>query len=846
MPKRRDEGMTQPIKPLSVGKLYTPCVFADSAFESTADLEPLDDVLGQERATQAVRFALAMGHDGYNLFAFGPEGTGKLTLIRGLVGDHARRRDVPPDWCYVHNFETPNRPRALSLPAGRACVLREDMRRLVEELTQAIPDAFESDDYRARREAIEGEVKKRHETAFSSLQKQAEKRGVSIIRTAMGLGVVPLENGEVITPEKFAELPKGERARRQKALLELQEEMEGIIAKIPKWEKEKRARLKALSQNVSENAVGHLIDDLAKSWADFAEVGAYLEAVRRDVVEHASDFLDPGPAGSSLVAPAGPQVAFRRYRVNVMVDRAQSERVETLARGRSAVSCGAGGLGAPLVEEDTPSHPNLVGRIEHTGQFGAVMTDFTLIKPGALHRANGGYLIVDAHKLLNSPNAWDALKSALRSGRIRIETPAQSQGWVGAISLDPEPIPLDVKVILIGEPRLYAMLNAYDPDFRELFRVAADFADTMARNPENSFSYARLLCAQVARDGLRHLNRKAVARVVEFAARRAEDSQKLSAHMGEIADLVREADHWAGEAKARRITARHVQQAIDAKIYRVDRLRELILEDIDSGALVIETDGAVVGQINGLSVIDVDGFTFGRPSRISCSVHLGKGEVVDIERHVELGGPLHSKGVMILEGFIMSRFGQKQPLALSAILTFEQSYGGVDGDSASGAELYALLSALSGYPIAQSLAVTGSIDQRGRVQAIGGVNEKIEGFFDVCARRGLTGREGVLIPSANVRDLMVRRDVRSAVRAGKFKIFAIDTVDQAITLLSGIPAGEVDESGEYPIGSVNRAVARTLDKMARQVKMFAAEGGATGGGRGGPSQPAEGAGVKDA
>ncbi|TCS64770.1 Lon protease family protein [Varunaivibrio sulfuroxidans] len=825
--------MNQPIKPLSAKTLYTSCTFADETFKTTADLPPIDRILGQDRAVQAVRFAIKMAHDGYNLFAFGPEGTGKYSLIRGFLEDHAKQRAVPSDWCYVHNFDAPNRPHALPLPAGRACALREDMRRLVEELTQAIPDAFEGDDYRAQRGAIDEDVKKRHEKAFSSLQKRAEKRGVAMIRTPTGLGLVPLKAGEVIAPDDFQKLPKAERERLQKALVELQEELEDIVAEIPKWEKEKRALLKKLSRTITQNAVGHLIDELEKQWSDLPDVRVYLEAVRRDVVEHAADFLGSEQPQQAPVlptpAPAGAQMAFRRYRVNVMVDRSVGIEASTggtpvvkLKVSETETCAKEGAPGAPVVDEENPSQPNLVGRIEHTSQFGALMTDFNLIKPGALHLANGGYLIIDAHKLLTQPNAWDALKSALRARRIRIETPAQSLGWIGAVSLDPEPIPLDVKVILIGEPKLYYLLNEHDPDFRELFKVAADFAGTMTRDRDSALLYARLIAAQVARDGLRHLDRKALARVVEFAAREAGDAQKLSTHMGTIVDLVREADFWAGERKSRLIKAVHVQQALDAQVYRADRLRELIWEEIANGALVIETEGAVIGQINGLSVIDLDGFAFGRPSRISCNVHLGKGEVVDIERHVELGGPLHSKGVMILEGFIMSRFGQKQPLALSATLTFEQSYGGVDGDSASGAELYALLSALSGYPISQSLAVTGSVDQRGRVQAIGGVNEKIEGFFDVCAARGLRGDEGVLIPSANVRDLMVRHDVQAAVRAGKFRVYAVDTVDQAIALLTGVPAGEIDETGDYPIGSVNRAVARTLDKMARQVKMFAA------------------------
>jgi lon-related putative ATP-dependent protease len=510
----------------------------------------------------------------------------------------------------------------------------------------------------------------------------------------------------------------------------------------------------------------------------------------------------------------GGAASFRRYEVNVLVDQ-----------GRNAPETGDGGRvkGAPLVYEDHPTQPNLVGRIEHQAQFGNLVTDFTLIKAGALHRANGGCLILDIRKVLTQPLAWETLKRALRSECVRIESPAEALGWSTTATLQPEPIPLNVKVMLLGEPLLYYLLTYHDPEFEELFRVAADFDTRMDRNGGAALTYARLIGAIAGRAGLRTLDRGAVGRIIEHGARLAGDSEKLTTHMDTLGDLIREADFWAGEAGADTVATEHVQKAIDAKIFRSDRLRQRVQEEIERGTIVIATDGSQVGQINGLAVIQLNQFAFGKPNRISCRVRLGKGEVVDIEREVALGGPLHSKGVLILSSYLGTRFAREQPLSLSASLVFEQSYGGVDGDSASSAELYVLLSALSRIPIRQSLAVTGSVDQNGRVQAIGGVNEKIEGFFDICAARGLTGEQGVLIPSANVKHLMLRNNVVEACREGHFHVYPVDTVDQGIARLTGVPAGEADDNGEYPIGTVNRAVAGGLAAFARKAREFNAE-----------------------
>ncbi len=815
--------MNATIEPLKPQALYTPCPDAALDFETTQDLKPLDGVIGQARALESIRFAIGMRHEGYNLFAFGPEGTGKSSTVMRFLSHEAESQPPPLDWCYVNNFEEPHKPRALSLPAGKACPLRDDMEQLVEELQGALPAAFEGEEYTQRKEALEEELKTQHEGAFSKLQDQAEKSGIALIRTPMGLGLAPVQDGEVLSPQAFDDLPEKDQQARQVSLAELQQQLEDILAQIPKWEKEHREKMRELNRDVTKRAVGHLIEELEKRWESEPNVMAYLEEVRADVVEHASDFLPSHDQGQQQIivvgqrrpAGGGGPGSFRRYQVNVIVDNSDSVNPDIPPNG------------APVIEEEHPTHPNLVGRIEHLSQMGALITDFNLIKAGALHCANGGYLVMDARRILLQPFAWETLKRALRAGHIKIESPAESMGWVSTVTLDPEPIPLDVKVVLLGEPIIYYLLSQYDPDFKELFKVAADFVNTMDRDDNGVKDYARLLAAQVEREGLRHLDKSAVARIIEQGARMAQDAEKLTTHMASVVDLVREADYWAEVEDHKIISARHVQEAIDAKIYRSDRYRERLQEEIQRGTFVIESEGERIGQINGLAVLQLDSFMFGKPSRITANVSLGKGELVDIERQVDLGGPLHSKGVMILESFLAQRFGQDGPLALSARIVFEQSYGGVDGDSASSTELYALLSAIGKIPLKQSIAVTGSVDQMGRVQAIGGVNEKIEGFFDICVERGLTGDQGVLIPGANVKHLMLRDEVVDAVKDGRFNIWAVDHIDQGIEVLTGLPAGEMGAGGEYPIGTVNRAVARNLRQFAAKARAFSA----------GPQQP---------
>jgi len=797
--------LTLPLpQPLPDSALHRVCDPAQLPFVTTADLDEGDQPVGQDRAVQSIRFAIGMRHRGFNLFALGPEGTGRRSLVMQFLGQAAAGRPVPDDWVYVNNFADGHKPRALRLPAGRARGLKKDMAALVAELQVAIPAAFDAEEYRNRRQVIEESLKDRQEEAFGEIQHLAADKQVALVRTPVGLALAPMKEGEVLSPDEFKQLPEELQHSFKEDLSDLQERLEETLKLIPRWERESRARLRELDQEVVRYAVSHLIEELQATYADLPNVLDLLAEVSTDVADNVGDFIedeDEAKAGGRRQREGG-DTGFRRYRVNVLVDN-------------SALT------GAPVVYEDHPTQPDLVGRIEHFAHFGALITDFNLIKPGALHEANGGYLVMDAHKLLSQPFAWDDLKRALKAREVTIEPPGQSMGLLSTVSLEPEPIPLDVKVVLTGDPMLYYLLSHHDPEFAELFKVAADFDWRMDRTDENVLGLARSVASLARKEELRPLDRAAVARVVEQASREVEDADKLSTHMGSLADLVREADYWAGQDGAPVVGAVHIQRAIDAATYRQDRVRDNVQDEIVKGSVHIATEGAQIGQINGLAVLELGRFAFGRPSRITARVRFGHGEVVDIEREVELGGPLHGKGVMILASYLSSRFAAEMPLSLSASLVFEQSYGGVEGDSASSTELYCLLSALAEVPIRQNFAVTGSVDQFGRVQAIGGVNEKIEGFFDLCRARGLSGEHGVLIPAANVRNLMLRHDVVTACAEGRFKVIPVETIDQGIALLTGLPAGELDARGEFPSGSINRKVHARLATFARKAEAMA-------------------------
>lgn len=793
------------VTPLQPEQLYSAADLDFLSFETTADLEDLASPLGQEQAISAIEFCINVDSYGYNLFCIGPEGTGKSSLVRQILTKAARKRKTPGDWCYVYNFATPYKPAVLCMPAGKAKLFAKDMDKLIEELRVALPAVFEGEEYRTRLKAVEDSFREQKTQYFDTIQKNTTGKNVSVLRMPVGLVVAPTRDGEVLSPEAFEKLPEDEQ---QEVLAELnaaQEELEDAVRDIPKWEKEQREQIRLLNEEFAQFAVKHLIDDLKKKYKNIKHVTAYLNAVYEDIIENVALFISDEEEMQGQAEEEQPinvmskqkiDGPLRRYKVNVLVEHTKTD-------------------GAPVVFLEHPIMTNLIGRVERQQQFGALITDFNMIKAGALHEANGGFLVIEAKDILNHSSSWESLKRALRARKITMDPPSDDGGVMTTI-LEPEAIPLNIKVVLLGEPQLYYTLAETDPDFPELFKVEANFFPHMDRTPENIAKYARLIATLGRRNKLRPLEKAAVARLIEQASRLSEDSEKLTAHIAYISDLIREANYCALLSRSNVISRNHVEQAIMAKIKRSDRVQERMTEQIRRGTVMIDTEGEVVGQINGLAVYEFGQVSFGRPNRITCLVRMGKGDIIDIEREVELGGPLHTKGVLILSSFLASRYSENAPLSMEASLVFEQSYGEIDGDSASSTELYVMMSALANVPIRQYLAVTGSVNQFGQIQAIGGVNEKIEGFFDICRMRGLTGKQGVLIPKANIPNLMLRNDVVEACRAGMFHVYPVETIDEGIEILTGMPAGEKDGEGHYPADTVNGKVQRRLNEFLRQ------------------------------
>jgi len=784
---------------LAPDALYRACPPAPLSDEP---VEEIDLLFGQDRAKEALRVGVGMSAQGYNVFALGPSETDKAPLVRRLLEQEAAAKEPPSDWCYVFNFEHPNEPRALRLPTGQGPALQTDMEQFVDDLQTGLVAAFESEEYQTRRQLIVDEFHQEHQQALSELNSKAEARGLAFLHTPTGFLFVPVRDGQVLSPDEINDLPEEEQERLKAAVEELQEELLHLLRSVPAQQRKMSERLRDLNRDVARYAVEDLIRDLRATYQAHPAVQSYLDAVEADIVDNINNLLPQvlrlGGAGFSGETLRG---GLQRYTVNTLVAHENAN-------------------GAPVVYEDRPSLRQLVGRSENRIENGVLVTDFTLLRAGALHRANGGYLMIDARRVLQQPFAWEALKRTLRAGEIRIQSPYEEIGLVSTVSLDPEPIPLNVKVVLVGDRWLYYVLQALDPEFDELFRIEADFEDEIDRTDESERRYAQLLRRLAERADLRPLQPEALARLIEHSARLAGEATKLSMEIDTMREIAQEANFWAGENGRDAIAREDVARALDARRQRAGRLRERTQERILDETLFIDTEGTAVGQINGLSVLQIGRDAFGRPTRITARVQLGTGKVVDIEREVELGGPIHSKGVMILSGFLGARYATEQPLSLTATLVFEQSYSGVEGDSASSAELYALLSAIGEVPLRQSLAVTGSVNQHGEVQPIGGVNEKIEGFFDICRERGLTGAQGVLIPQANVKDLMLRAEVREAVQNGQFHIYPIETVDQGMERLTGLEMGERQDDGTYPAGSINERVADRLEQFAEERAEF--------------------------
>jgi lon-related putative ATP-dependent protease len=782
--------------PLDPSQLYKPCNVEQLKFSSTAELEDIDIAVGQQRAVEAVKLGIHMHKSGYNIFAMAPAGTGKLTTVRQLVEHEASRQGIPSDWCYVNNFSQPAQPKAIKLMPGQGKSFKQDMAQLIDELSIAIPAAFDGDEYRSRAGELESQSRQREISELSKLREDASNAHILLTETATGYAFSPAnENNEIISPEQFNKLDKDKQHEIQQTIFDLQERLTKLLKNFPIWRKETKRKLQALNREVAEQAVNHSIDDLIEKYAQQEAILSYLNETQKDIIDHVLDFLPRSEKMLPFMELTQESNPLKRYSVNLMVDFSDKRS-------------------APVIYEDHPIYSNLVGRIDHQAYMGSLITDFTMIKPGALHNANGGYLLIDARKLLFQPYAWETLKRTLQSGEIRIQSLERTLSLISATSLEPEPIPLNLKLILLGEPLIYYLLCAYDPEFHDLFKIAADFDESVPREG-NDQEFARLLATIARREKLRPLSPNAVARVIEHSSRMVGDTEKLLTHLRSIKDLLSESDHWAESNGHEQIASSDVQQAIDHKTYRLDKIREKLYENIHRGTVLIDLEGKVIGQVNGLSVMQLGEFSFGQPSRITATTRLGGGKVVDIERETKLGGAIHSKGVLILSSFIGARYSRKIEFSIAVSLVFEQSYGYVEGDSASLAELCAILSSIAQIPLRQDLAITGSVNQLGNVQPIGGVNEKIEGFFDVCAKKGLTGTQGVIIPAANIKHLMLRWDVVHAAQSGQFNIYAVTTVDEAIELLTGMDAGAVNEQGAYQPESFNGQVEAQLLQFSK-------------------------------
>ncbi len=801
---------------LSATQLRRHCDTAHFVFATTADAPELEGIIGQERATRAIEFGIEMPYPGYNIFAMGPAGAGKTTTLTHFLEDWAATRSAPADWGYIHDFKAPDRPKAVRLPPGGGGRLRDQVDGVLAGLAETLPRTFASDQYAEHRNAVARELTEQRDDRLRQLDVIVRKQGFALVNMPTGMGIAPARDGQPITQEQFDALSDAEKETINERGQALQEALERTMRQVREIAEAAQARLTNLDQEIAAATIRPVFEKLAVEYAEWPDVLAYLTGVQTHMAEHADSFKvklspaqDNAQAAEDEEEDATPpwlrpnaDTPLDQYRLNVIVDN------RDLA-------------GAPVIVETNPTYANLIGRVEMRAEFGTLVSDYRHVKAGALHRANGGYLVLDARVLLRQPLAWEALKQALRNHRIRIEEGFQT-GVLVAATLTPEPIPLDVKVVLIGDAETYYFLYAYDEQFEKLFKVRADFAVEMGWTAENEMRIAQFIRNRVEDEGLLHFDISAVGRVIEYAARLVEDQRKLTTRFAHVNDIVREASFWAGRADRAQVTPDDVAKAIGERVYRSNQFEERLREAITDGTIMIDVRGAVVGQVNGLAVIELGDYAFGRPSRITARTFQGRGGVINIEREARLSGRIHDKGILILSGFLGGRYAQDRPLSLSASIAFEQSYEGIDGDSASSTELYALLSSLADLPIKQGIAVTGSVNQWGEVQTIGGATLKIEGFFDVCRAMpgGLTGEQGVILPAANVPHLMLREEVAEAVAQGRFHIYPVQTIDEGIEVLTGVPAGAHGPDGAYPPDTVNGRVDRQLRSLAEKLQQF--------------------------
>ncbi|MBU0720332.1 AAA family ATPase [bacterium] len=788
---------------LEPSQLYHSCDSALFTFKTTDELELLQHPIGQENALKAVDFGTSIEQDGYNLFAMGPSGSGKHSTVMSFLEAKAKNRELPSDWCYVNNFKNAQKPIAIQLKPATAILFKDDIDELIELLKSILPAVFEGNNYHNEREIINKRFMDAQADIFEYLQEEAKKHNVAMNASSRTyVTFVPIVDGKILSAQEFKAIEGKEKEEINKNMSAFELIVKEKLRKVSELSKNLQKEFKALDTKVTQEAVEPLMDDIRKKYADSQKITEYLNDLQEDLIHHAQDFLvKPDDASVPPFMREFYAPSFARYKINLFISHDKQ-------------------TAAPVIYEDNPIHQNLIGKIEHLSHMGTLITDFSMIKPGALHRANGGYLVLDARKLLMQPFAYEELKRVLRSKEIRIESIAQQYSLISTSSLEPEPIPVDIKVVLIGERMFYYLLYHYDPDFKELFKVNADFEDEMPRNEENIQLYAKMIGTIAKNHSLLPLTPEAVARVIEQSSRIISHTSKFSAHLGTLADLLKEADFYSKKSAHTSIDKKDVEEALHSQEQRINRIQMKLYEQIDEGTIMINLEGDIVGQINALSYISIGSHHFGIPSRITARSRVGKGEIIDIEREAELGGPLHSKGVMILSSYLGSRYASDMPLSLSASLVFEQSYGKIDGDSASSTELYAILSSLSELPIKQNIAVTGSVNQYGEVQPIGGVNEKIEGFFDICMRHDAQASYGVIIPHANIKHLMLKQEVLEASKKRQFHIYAIHSVDEGISILTGVDAGKEDKKGNFPPDSVNAKVVARLKALSKSSKKF--------------------------
>lgn len=791
--------MTIKLTPEELYKCCEPDIFK---FNTTDEIPKLEETIGQEKALKSLDFGLSLTSKGFNIYALGESGTGKLRSIRTLLNERAQKEPVPDDWCYVYNFKDPDNPIAINLQPGMGLIFQKDMDNLIKTLRIEIPKTFESKEYEKQRSKIIEDFQQKQKTLFTSLEEEALSKGFTVRKTVTGLLIVPIKkSGEPLTEEEFAALDEKTRKKIEEIGKMLQEKLDDVVRAVREAEKLVKEMLSRLEREIALSVIQPSIEELKKKYQNYEKIVSYLEEVREDILSHLDDFkaVEEQPPPLPFMKMPKTEVSFVRYSVNVLVSNKDTK-------------------GAPVIFESNPTYLNLFGRIEYKVQYGMALTDFSMIKAGSLHRANGGYIVINVLDLLRNIFSYDALKRALRNGEIKIEDVWEQYRLLSTTALKPAPIPLNVKVILVGSPYIYYLLYNLDDEYKELFKVKADFDSRMDRTTETVQKYATFVASVQKEENLIPFDRGAVAKVVEYGSRLAGHQNKLSTRFSEIADIIRESHYWAKKEDSPIVKAEHVIKAINEKVLRVNRIEERLREMMIEDTIIVNTSGDKIGQVNGLAVLDLGDYSFGKPSRITATTYIGKAGVVNIERETKMSGRIHEKAIMIITNYLGSKYALKKPISLSASITFEQLYEMVEGDSATCAELYALLSSIARIPLKQSIAVTGSMDQNGDVQPVGGINEKIEGFFDLCKIRGLDGTHGVIIPKRNVKNLMLKQEVVNAVKDGSFSIYPIEKVEEGLEILTGMPAGQIQEDGTYPEGTVNYLIMKRLEEISEALE----------------------------